>query len=100
EGDNIKVLRACQILLDEGIARPILLGTEHKIRQRAAELDLDLEGVEIVHPPEAPAHAAYTQDFLELRCRKGVTGANAGRLVNRRMYFGMMMVRRGDADGL
>jgi malate dehydrogenase (oxaloacetate-decarboxylating)(NADP+) len=100
EGDNIKVLRACQIVLDEGIARPILLGQEKKIRARAVELDLDLDGVEIVHPPEAPAHAAYTQEFLDLRCRKGVTSANAARLVNRRIYFGMMMVRRGDADGL
>src|SRR5258708_11715695 len=83
EGDNIKVLRACQIVLDEGIARPILLGVERKIRQRAAELDLDLAGVEIVHPAESPHHAAYAQEFLELRCRKGVTHANAGRLVNR-----------------
>jgi len=100
EGDNIKVLRACQIVLDEGIARPILLGQERRIRQRAAELDLDLEGVEIIHPAESPKHAAYARDFLELRCRKGVTHANAGRLVNRRIYFGMMMVRQGDADGL
>ena len=50
DGDNIKVLRACQIALDEGIAQPMLLGRERKIRQRAAELDLDLEGVEIIDP--------------------------------------------------
>jgi malate dehydrogenase (oxaloacetate-decarboxylating)(NADP+) len=100
EGDNIKVLRACQIVLDEGIARPILLGQEGKIRQRAAELDLELEGVEIIHPADAPAHAAYTAELLELRCRKGVTAGGAARLVNRRINFGMLMVRRGDADGL
>jgi malate dehydrogenase (oxaloacetate-decarboxylating)(NADP+) len=100
EGDNIKVLRACQIVLDEGIAKPILLGAERRIRQRAAELDLDLDGVEIVHPAESPRQPAYVHDFLELRCRKGVTHENAGRLVNRRIYFGMMMVRQGDADGL
>jgi malate dehydrogenase (oxaloacetate-decarboxylating)(NADP+) len=100
EGDNIKVLRACQIVLDEGIAKPILLGTERRIRHRAAELDLDLEGVEIIHPGDSPKNAAYVHDFLELRCRKGVTNENAARLVNRRIYFGMMMVRHGDADGL
>src|SRR3954469_10529206 len=100
DGDNIKVLRACQIVIDEGIARPILLGVERKIRQRAAEPDLDLDGVEIIHPADAPAHAAYTQDFLELRCRKGVTSTSAARLVSRRINFGMMMVRRGDAAGL
>jgi malate dehydrogenase (oxaloacetate-decarboxylating)(NADP+) len=100
DGDNIKVLRACQIALDEQIARPILLGHERKIRQRAAELDLDLEGVEIVNPADSPRHAAYATDYLALRCRKGVTASNAARLVNRRIHFGMMMVRSGDADGL
>jgi len=100
DGDNIKVLRACQIALDEQIARPILLGHEKKIRQRAAELDLDLEGVEIINPPDSPRHAAYATDYLALRCRKGVTASNAVRLVNRRIHFGMMMVRTGDADGL
>ena len=100
DGDNIKVLRACQIALDEQIARPILLGHEKKIRQRAAELDLDLEGVEIINPQDSPKHAAYATDYLALRCRKGVTASNATRLVNRRIHFGMMMVRSGDADGL
>ncbi len=100
DGDNIKVLRACQIALDEKIARPILLGHEKKIRQRAAELDLDLEGVEIINPPDSPRHAAYATEYLALRCRKGVTASNATRLVNRRIHFGMMMVRSGDADGL
>ena len=100
DGDNIKVLRACQIALDEQIARPILLGHERKIRQRAAELDLDLEGVEILSPPDSPKHAAYAAEYLALRCRKGVTASNAARLVNRRIHFGMMMVRAGDADGL
>ena len=100
DGDNIKVLRACQIALDEKIALPVLLGSERKIRQRAAELDLDLEGVEIVNPPDSPRHAAYATEYLALRCRKGVTASNATRLVNRRIHFGMMMVRSGDADGL
>jgi malate dehydrogenase (oxaloacetate-decarboxylating)(NADP+) len=100
EGDNIKVLRACQIVLDEQIARPILLGQERKIRQRAEELDLDLEGAEIIHPPDAPQHAPYAREFLDMRCRKGITALSAPRFVSRRIYFGMMMVRKGDADGL
>ncbi len=100
DGDNIKVLRACQIVLDEKIAKPILLGSERKIRQRAADLDLDLDGAEIVSPSESPHHAQYAQDYLSLRCRKGVTALSAARLVNRRIHFGMMMVRAGHADGL
>jgi len=100
EGDNIKVLRACQIVLDEGIAKPILLGQEHRIRQRAADLDLDLEGAEILHPHDAPQLAAYTQEYLDLRCRKGVTPTSAPRVMGQRINFGMMMVRHGDAAGL
>ena len=100
DGDNIKVLRACQIILDEKIAHPILLGSEKKIRQRGAELDLDLEGVEILSPADSAKHAAYAQEYLDLRCRKGVTAAMAARMMNRRIHYGMMMVRRGDADGL
>ncbi|HVZ75417.1 MAG TPA: NADP-dependent malic enzyme [Polyangia bacterium] len=100
EGDNIKVLRATQIILDEGIAKPILLGQEKRIRHRAAELDLDLDGVEIVHPADSSLHADYVKSFLDLRCRKGVTEEGATRFVNRRIYFGMMMVRGGAADGL
>jgi malate dehydrogenase (oxaloacetate-decarboxylating)(NADP+) len=100
DGDNIKVLRACQIVLDEKIAHPILLGSERKIRQRAADLDLDLDGAEIVSPSESPHHTTYATEYLALRCRKGVTALSAARLVNRRIHFGMMMVRAGDADGL
>jgi malate dehydrogenase (oxaloacetate-decarboxylating)(NADP+) len=100
DGDNIKVLRACQIIVDEGIAHPILLGHERKIRVRAEELDLDLTGVDVMNPSDALKHSAYAHEYLELRCRKGVTAASATRLMNRRIHFGMMMVRRGDADGL
>jgi malate dehydrogenase (oxaloacetate-decarboxylating)(NADP+) len=94
------VLRACQIVLDEGIAKPILLGAEHKIRKRAADLDLDLDGAEIIYPHDAPQLASYAHEYLDLRCRKGVTPLNAGRAVGLRINFGMMMVRRGDAAGL
>ncbi|HET6281227.1 MAG TPA: NADP-dependent malic enzyme [Polyangia bacterium] len=100
EGDNIKVLRACQIILDEGIARPVLLGQEKRIRARAEELDLDLEGVEIIHPADSLLHAPYARELFDLRCRKGVNAASATRQMSRRITFGVMMVRRGEADGL
>ena len=94
EGDNIKVLRACQIILDEGIARPVLLGQEKRIRARADELDLDLEGVEIIHPADSSLHAPYARELFDLRCRKGVNAASATRQMSRRITFGVMMVRR------
>ncbi len=100
EGDNIKVLRACQIVLDEAIAHPVLLGTERTIRQRAADLDLHLDGVEIIDPRDAPQLGVYAAEILKLRCRKGVTPTNATQWMNRRTNFAMMMVRMGDAAGL
>ncbi|HEY2901136.1 MAG TPA: NADP-dependent malic enzyme [Polyangia bacterium] len=100
EGDDIKVLRACQIILDEKIARPILMGPEKKIRQRCADLDLEIAGAEIINPADSPKLAEYTRDLLELRCRKGINTATAQQQMARRINFAMMMVRRGDADGL
>jgi len=80
----------------------VLLGREAAIRARAAELELgDLcDRVDIVTPEGSPQFAAYVDALVELRCRKGVTRDVARRLIERRSYFGAMMVRRGDADGL
>jgi malate dehydrogenase (oxaloacetate-decarboxylating)(NADP+) len=102
EGDSIKVLRACQIIVDEGIARPVLLGKATAIRQLCVDLDLDLaaRGIEIIEPAESPAHEAYARAFFDARCRRGTTLPTARRLLARRIYFGMMMVKCGDADGL
>ena len=100
EANHPQVLRACQIVLDEKIATPILLGAEASIRKRAQDLDLDLDGAQIIDPAHAPEHAAYEDELLILRCRKGVTRANATSLLQQPGYFGMMMVRAGHADGL
>src|SRR5258708_21367599 len=77
EGDDIKVLRACQIVLDEKIARPILMGQEQRIRQRCAELDLEIGGAEIINPADAPQFHEYAQELLDLRCRKGINTVTA-----------------------
>jgi malate dehydrogenase (oxaloacetate-decarboxylating)(NADP+) len=102
EGDNTKVLRACQIIVDEGIASPILLGREKTIRDKCAELDLNLcdRGVEILSPSETPQFDSYVERYFTLRCRKGATRAMARRLISRRTYFGTMMVHAGHADGV
>src|SRR5271165_5362189 len=63
EGEEGKILRACQILLDEAIAIPILLGNEKKIRQRIEELRLHLDGIEIVEPAGSPRLAEYVEEF-------------------------------------
>jgi malate dehydrogenase (oxaloacetate-decarboxylating)(NADP+) len=100
EGEHPKVLRASQVILDEGFARPILLGDEPRIRRTASALDLHLEGAEIVDPATDPRHEAYVGELHRLRQRKGVTLVEAHRLMHEPTTFGAMMVRLGDADGL
>jgi malate dehydrogenase (oxaloacetate-decarboxylating)(NADP+) len=100
EGEEPKILRACQILIDEKIAKPILLGDEQKIRARIAELRLHVDGVQIVTPAASEWLPAYTEELYGLRQRKGVTHREAEQLILNRDIFGSMMVRLGDADAL
>jgi len=101
EGEEDKILRAAQILIDEGIAIPILLGNEEEIQERIKALNLDLRGIEIIDPVTAPNRGEYIDDFFNMRQRKGVTRAEAKRLIKKnRNYFGAMMVQKGDADTL
>jgi malate dehydrogenase (oxaloacetate-decarboxylating)(NADP+) len=100
EGEESKILRACQILLDEKIAYPILLGREETIRARASELRLHLSGVQIVDPATSPHRDMYADEFFSLRQRKGVTKTEAQQLILNNTTFASMMVRLGDADAL
>ena len=101
EGDQDKILRAAQILVDEHIATPVLLGNEKAIRERAAELRLHLDGqVEIIDPPLSPHWNDYISEYLQLRHRKGVTMSEAPRHMGARTRFAAMMVHKGDADAL
>jgi len=99
EGDEDKILRAVAIILDEGIAVPILLGDVEVIRARARELNIDLGDTEIIDPRQSEKTPGYTEELFVRRQRKGVTLAEARRMLrNNRNYFGAMMVEKGDAD--
>ena len=100
EGEEDAILRAAQILLDEKIARPILLGSRSLIRQRISELGLDLEGVEILNPSKSPKFAQYVEAYYRERQRKGLTRADAERQLRTHNIHGLVMVEQGDADGL
>ncbi len=100
EGTEEKVLRASQIILDEEIAKPILIGNKETIREKVKMLDLDLNGVEIIEPTNAPKFDEYVSKFYDLRKRKGMTQKDARNHLQRSIDFGMMMVQAGDADGI
>lgn len=100
EGSEEKILRASQIIVDEKIANPILLGDEAAIREKIKLLDLELNGIQIIDPTHAPKLDEYVSKFYEMRQRKGVTQREALKLMKAPNYFGMMMVNLGDADGL
>jgi malate dehydrogenase (oxaloacetate-decarboxylating)(NADP+) len=100
EGSEEKILRASQIIMDEKIAGPILLGDQEVIRAKVKMLDLDLDGIEIIDPKTSQKFDEYASKYYEIRRRKGVTQSDAQRLVRRSINYGMMMVHNGDADGL
>jgi malate dehydrogenase (oxaloacetate-decarboxylating)(NADP+) len=100
EGEEDKILRAAQIIVDEKIARPILIGSRSFISQRTQELGLELNGVEIINPSKSPKFDEYAATYYSLRQRKGITRIDAERQMKTHNVFGMTMVAKGDADGL
>jgi malate dehydrogenase (oxaloacetate-decarboxylating)(NADP+) len=100
EGEESKILRAAQILIDEKIAVPILLGREAVIGERMADLHLTLHSAVIVDPAESGERTRYADQLYRLRQRKGVTPKEAESLILNHNYFGSIMVAAGDADAL
>jgi malate dehydrogenase (oxaloacetate-decarboxylating)(NADP+) len=103
EADNVKVLKAAQIVFDEGAAYPILLGDEHKIRSIASQNNIDIEGLPILDPradDQEEKRKQYGQLLFKKRKRKGVNFYEAVKMMRDRTYFGCMMVETGDADAM
>ena len=100
EGEEPRTVQAAAKVKAEGIADPILLGDPEKILAVAEETGTDLGGVRIIDPSRSPKAGSYTDTLYELRKAKGLTREGAAGLVYDPMYFGILMVREGDADGL
>jgi len=101
EADNLKILKAAQIIYDEGIGYPILLGDETKIKLIAAEGGADIDGLPILDPRSeetAEKRNQYGDIFFNKRGRKGFNAYEAKKVMRDRNYFGCMMVECGDAD--
>lgn len=91
EGENQRTIDAAKIIVEEDLANLVILGDPDKI---------DLPGVTVIDPKCGPKHEEYAQKFAELRAKKGVTIEQARAQMNDATYYGTMMVKMGDADGL
>jgi malate dehydrogenase (oxaloacetate-decarboxylating)(NADP+) len=101
DAENSKVLKAAQLVLEEKIGFPILLGDEKKIRQIAEENAVDLEGMPIINPKDDDTEEmrkSFGALFFEKRQRKGVNNYEAFKAMKDRNHFGCMMVETGVAD--
>jgi malate dehydrogenase (oxaloacetate-decarboxylating)(NADP+) len=101
EGAEDKILRAAQILIDEAIATPVLIGEKQRILARAEALHLHIQDyVDIVDPATSPRFDSYITEYIRIRQRKGVTHTEAPQMLMNPTRFGAMMVQSGDADAL
>ncbi|MCA9673951.1 MAG: NADP-dependent malic enzyme [Kofleriaceae bacterium] len=102
EAANPTLLRAVQQVVDEELARPVLLGRRKDVERLCGELDLTLldQGVEVIDPRSDERAVRYAQRLWQLRQRKGVTPNMAQSLITKSNYFGMVMLEQGDVDGL
>ncbi len=98
EGGEDKILRACQILVDDKIALPILLGNEPAIRERMRALRMRADSIRIVDP--AIEGARYAEELYRMRQRKGVTRREAEAMAKNHTVFGSLMLQRDEADAL
>jgi malate dehydrogenase (oxaloacetate-decarboxylating)(NADP+) len=102
EGDELDVLKAAQLVHEEGIAIPILLGDEQYIREMMATIEFEGD-VTIIDPKKETvkeSRDAYAHTYWQLRQRKGITLYDAQRRMRERNYYAAMMVREGDADAM
>ena len=100
ETSDIRILQATDKILKEGFVNVVLVGNEEKIKTLANENNLNIEGATIIEPAKSEKYDEYVNTFYELRKSKGITLEQAKEMILDNVYFGMMMVKNEDADGL
>ncbi len=100
ESNDLRVLKATEQILKEGYADIILIGNKEKVETFAKENEVNLTGAKIVDPQTSEKFSFYANEFYELRKAKGMTLEKAKEYMKDYVYFGMMMVKEKDADGL
>lgn len=101
EADNYKILKAAQLVRDEGIAKPILLGNRQRIAELIEENKLEINDIPVIDPREEDEkRRIFGEIFFEKRKRKGFTLYESKKIMQERNYYGSMMVESGEADAL
>ena len=101
EGYDDRMVEAAGRIVEDGLARVVLLGNPDTLRGKAAEQGASLEGVTLLEPAQSPKLESYVDQLVEIRKKKGLTREEARKLLTGEdnLYFGAMMVRMGDAGG-
>ncbi len=100
ETEDIRTLQATEKILKEGFAKIILVGNKEKTEELANQNNINIEGAIIIDPAKAEKYDEYVNKFFELRQKKGISIEKAKEIMLNNVYFGMMMVKCKDADGL
>ena len=100
EGEEDRNVQAAAKVVAAGLAKIIMLGDPEKVKAVAAKYGANIDGIEIINPATSDKAAGYAATLFELRKAKGMTEEQAAKLVADPMYYGIMMVKSGDADGL
>lgn len=99
EGEEERIVKAAKIVIEEGIAEVTLLGEEKKIEKLASENGLDINKVKVINTEKSSEFDEYTQEYFKLREKKGITFDRAKKMMRNPLYYGAMMVRKGEMDG-
>ena len=100
ETEDVRTLKATEKVLKEKFANIILIGNEETTKKLAQENNINIDGAKIIDPSTSEKYDEYVNKFFELRQKKGVSIEKAKETMLNNVYFGMMMVKCGDADGL
>jgi len=101
EGEEPRMIKAAEIIINEGIASLILLGREESIKSKARELGVELpDKIKIINPKDSKKLKEYAESYYQLRKNKGMSSDEAYKLLENPLYFGALMVYHDDADGL
>ena len=98
EGEEIRTLKAAETIMKEGIAKVILLGDREKVLNLAS--GLDISGADIIEPEKSEKFAEFSEIFFDMRKSKGMTAEQAREAMKNPLYFGVMLVKQGMADGM